>query len=203
MQLTQNPSAHTDTMTMHIHTLCVCSTYSAYSVQPGHPCAGWMTVHFWVCIYLPSVTGGNVWEVRSAKPNSTADTHWTTYTHFPSHLCRDLHTPHTDHCPLVCLTPPPLRPHRSASLSFPTLYHQFKCSTLWEYGCAISLWWWEAEERRIMQKVKITILVQVLESVCVCTEMIKCGGNADVLGMLCHMTSLFPLSSLLDRAVQC
>lgn len=120
--------------------VCVCLTYSAYSVQPGHPDACWMTVHFRVCIYLPLVTGGNVWEVRSAKPNSTADTRWTTYTHFPSHLGRDLHTPHTDHCPSSVWLPPSSLPlHRSApgSLSFPTLYHQFHCSTLWglwEYG---------------------------------------------------------------------
>lgn len=72
-------------------------------------------------------------EVRSAKPKSMADTCWTTYTHFPSHLDRDLHTPHTDHYYLVCLTDslllslplPPSTLISSLLLSFPTLYHQF------------------------------------------------------------------------------
>lgn len=150
-------------------------------------------------------TLGDRWEcVRGEKCETQLDGRYTLDDVHTLPLTLVQRSSHTTHRPLPPrLSDPPLPPHRSASLSFPTLYHQFKCSTLWEYGCAISLWWWEAEERRIMQKVKITILVQVLESVCVCTEMIKCGGNADVLGMLCHMTSLFPLSSLLDRAVQC
>lgn len=107
-------------------TLCcvICRTYCGYNEQPGHPDACWMTVHFWVCIYLPLVTGGNVWEVRSAKPNSAADTHIHT---LPLTLGqRSSHTTHRP-LPLVCPTPPCIHPHQSApgSLTFPTLYRHF------------------------------------------------------------------------------
>lgn len=128
---------HRDDDNPHTHcTVCVCGQY-IQCVQSGHPDACWMTVHFWACIYLPLLTGGNVWEVRSVKPNSTADTHWTTDTHFP--LTLGQRSSHTTHRPLpfVFVVPHLLSssfpPHWPApcSLSFPTLYHQFNCNTLW------------------------------------------------------------------------
>lgn len=124
---------------------------------------------------------------------------------------RSSHTTHRP-LPLVCLTPPsppaPLLPPslHTGLLLVPSLFPRCIISFMATHYVNMSVL--SVKERRIMpitlQKVQITLLVHVFESesVRVCV-MIKCGGNSDEPGMLCHMTSLFPLSSLLDGAVQC
>lgn len=80
-----------------------------------------MTVHFSLYIF----TLGDRWEcVRGEKCETqlAADTHWAAYTHFPSHLDRDLRTPHADRCPSSAQAPQPPSPTPVFSL-FPLFSH--------------------------------------------------------------------------------
>lgn len=160
-------------------------------------------VYIYPCWQVGMCERWEVWNPTRRQIHTGRRTHTS-----PSHLDRDLHTPHTDHCPSSSSSPtsshhPSLH---TGLLLVPSLFPRCIISlTATHFECAISLWLWEVEESRIMtftlHKVQNTILVHVFRHrwVCmrVCAMMIKCWG------MLCHMTSLFPLSSLLDRAVQC
>lgn len=135
MQHTQSLSAHAEAMT---HDAVCAVAYSATSVQPGHPDACCMTVHFSVRIYLPL---GDRWEcARGEKCETQLDSRYTLDDVHALPLTLGQRSSHTTHRPLaprLSAPPPPslspsLPPHRSAprSLSFPTLYHQLHCNTV-------------------------------------------------------------------------
>lgn len=98
---------------MHRYTLCIVRAACSLDVWMR----GCMTVHSAVCIYLPLVTGGNVQEVRSAKPNSKADTHLDAVHTLP--LALGQRSSHTTHRPLPPCLSDPLPPLQVSSSPHP------------------------------------------------------------------------------------
>lgn len=108
-------------LTMHLY-IWSC-LYSAYKLYTGHrldnPMHGkWLCIS--LCIYLHLVTGGNVWEVRSVKPNSQ-QIHTGRHTHTSPHTWTEIFAHHTQTAAPRLPRPPTSLPH-TGLLLVPSLF---------------------------------------------------------------------------------
>lgn len=132
MQHTQSLSAHAEAMT---HDAVCAVAYSATSVQPGHPDACCMTVHFSVRIYLPL---GDRWEcARGEKCETQLDSRYTLDDVHALPLTLGQRSSHTTHRPLAPrLSAPPsplplsLPPSTPVCSSFPLFSHAVSSASL-------------------------------------------------------------------------
>lgn len=132
LSITQCKNINLHTMAMHKKP-GVMFAVSAYSVQPGHPACMLNDCAF-QSVYIFML--GDRWEcVRGEKPNSTADTRWTTYTLPLTLRQRSSHTQTTG--PRLSDSLPPSLTGLLLVPSLFMLYHQFHCSTLWEYKLSL------------------------------------------------------------------